>query len=103
MKRFLALAFLVCVAAVADKGSGDDDALEALTILTKQCAGCHNKAEHPGRQFLERASLTDPQVAGRMLRMIETASMPPEHKAFRKTAEGRKVIAFLREQATRGR
>jgi hypothetical protein len=38
-----------------------------------------------------------------MLRMIETASMPPEHKAFRKTAEGRKVIAFLREQANRKR
>lgn len=78
--------------------SASDPVLEAATILTKQCAGCHNKTSHPGKSFLEKANLTDPELAARMIRMIETSQMPPEHKAFRSSADGKKVLAFLRSQ-----
>jgi mono/diheme cytochrome c family protein len=91
------LGTLLAVTTVAAEEA--DSTTEALRVLTKRCAGCHNQADHPGKLFLQKANLSDPKMAARMLGMIEKAKMPPAHAEFRGSAEGKKVIAFLREQS----
>ena len=89
------IAFLA-VAGAATAGDEPEDDYQALGILSKNCAGCHQDTKHPGALFLKRAALTQPETIALVLKVVETSKMPPAHAKFRETADGKTLIAWLR-------
>lgn len=79
--------------------STDDEYYEPLTIFARNCAGCHQEADHPGALFLNKAHLSDPSTIKLMIRLIETSQMPPAHAKFKKTEDGKKLLAWLKKQS----
>lgn len=75
-----------------------DEDYEALTILTKNCAGCHNTADHPGALFLNAARLSEPETLALMRRLIESDQMPQEHSNFKKSKDGKTLIKWLKKR-----
>jgi hypothetical protein len=76
----------------------DSDDFEPLTILTRHCAGCHQKSGHAGAEFLSRAHLSERATLARILRVIESNKMPPDHAAFARTDDGKKLVEWLKKQ-----
>lgn len=75
--------------AVADEDS------KALTILAKNCAGCHQAADHPGALFLNQARLTEPETIALITKLVETSQMPPAHRDFKNTKDGKTLLKWL--------
>ena len=75
-----------------------DDYYEPLTILTRNCAGCHQAADHPGALFLNKARLSERETQDLMIKLIETSQMPPAHRAFKNTDDGKKLLAWLKKE-----
>lgn len=98
--NFTKLFFLLMIAMVfpAVGTPQNDSDIQPLTILTHNCAGCHNTADHPGALFLNKARLTEPETVSLMIKMIETSQMPPAHKDFKKSKDGKKLLRWLKQQ-----
>ncbi len=75
-----------------------DDYYEPLAILTRNCAGCHQAADHPGALFLNKARLTERGTQDLIIKLIETSQMPPAHRDFKKTSDGKKLLAWLKKE-----
>lgn len=71
---------------------------EPLTILVKNCAGCHQKEDHPGALFLNRQRLSDRQTMELIIQVIEANRMPPAHNQFGKTKDGKKLLKWLKAE-----
>ncbi len=102
MVTSLALAALIVAAPLI----ADDDSqmMKALGILNKNCAGCHQAADHPGALFLNRARLSEAKTQDLVLNLLKTSQMPPAHKNFKNTEDGKSLIAWLEsEKAARGK
>jgi hypothetical protein len=69
---------------------------DAFAVLAKNCGGCHLKEDHPGSLFLNRARLEEKEVLRLVTEMIETSQMPPEHKRFRSSRDGKKLLKWLK-------
>lgn len=78
----------------------NDDYFEPLTILTRNCAGCHQQDNHPGALFLNKEHLSEPATIKLMIRLIKTSQMPPAHAKFKTTKDGKKLLAWLKKQST---
>jgi len=75
----------------------------ALEVMVRNCAHCHNNKNHIGAEFLKAENLTDKETLTRVLKMIEKGKMPEGkvpvgHQEFRKTADGHRLIRWLRSQ-----
>jgi mono/diheme cytochrome c family protein len=75
--------------------SSSDAYSEALIVLTRNCAGCHQAADHPGALFLNKARLSEKQTLDLIIHLIKTSQMPPAHAQFKNTEDGKKLLAFL--------
>jgi mono/diheme cytochrome c family protein len=75
-----------------------DEYYKPLSILTRNCAGCHQAADHPGALFLNKARLSEPQTIDLMINLIETSQMPPAHVKFKKTEDGKTLLAWLKAE-----
>jgi len=102
---------LICAKSTADDGAKPsanpssppgvdktDEYYKPLSILTRNCAGCHQAADHPGALFLNKARLSEPQTIDLMINLIETSQMPPAHVKFKKTADGKTLLAWLKAE-----
>lgn len=78
-----------------------DPDYKAMDVLVKNCAGCHNSADHPGALFLNQARLSEPETLKRITKLIETSQMPPAHRDFRKTSDGKTLLKWLKSQRTK--
>jgi mono/diheme cytochrome c family protein len=78
--------------------SPDSNTTRALTILMKNCAGCHQKANHPGAQMLQEKALSERATLKLILKMVETGNMPKQHREFRKTPDGQELLTWLRAE-----
>lgn len=107
MRKFFAvvlgLAVLVTSApafseSASKKADDESDDFKPLQILVHHCAACHNAPDHPGALFLSASGLEQPEVVQRVIRVIETSQMPPAHKAFKTTKDGKKLLSWLKKQ-----
>lgn len=89
---------MITMAVVAVGSPKEDSYIEPITILTHHCAGCHNSADHPGALFLNKARLSEKETLSLMIKMIETSQMPPAHKQFKNTEDGKKLLKWLKQQ-----
>ena len=81
----------------AERNEADPD-YQALTILTRNCASCHNQADHPGALFLNQARLSEPETLALITRLIEKNVMPPAHAKFKNTADGKTLLKWLKNK-----
>lgn len=75
-----------------------DPDYQALTILTRHCASCHNQADHPGALFLNQARLNEPETIELITQLVEKNEMPPAHASFKKTADGKTLLKWLKNK-----
>lgn len=80
----------------------DDPDIEALKILTKNCAGCHQTTNHPGAMFLNAARLSEPETIGLIRRLLDTEQMPKAHRNFKKSSDGKRLMKWLKSKETSG-
>ncbi len=71
---------------------------EPLTILAKNCAGCHQQQDRPGALFLNRERLSERQTLELMIGLLEKGAMPPAHSKFAKTRDGKRLLKWLKGQ-----
>jgi len=76
----------------------DDGYNRALSVLTRNCAGCHQAADHPGALFLNKANLSEKSTLDLVIHLIETSQMPPAHTKFRTTQDGKTLLAWLKAE-----
>ncbi len=98
MKTLLAVVFiftLVLPTFTFAVENAEDQDTKVMTILVKNCAGCHNKENHPGALFLNQARLNEKQTLSLMEKLVRTSQMPPEHVSFRKSEDGKLLLAWL--------
>jgi hypothetical protein len=76
----------------------NDPDYEALKILTKNCAGCHQMTDHPGALFLNAARLTEPETLGLIRRLLDAELMPKAHGKFKKSKEGKSLLEWLKNK-----
>ncbi len=88
------------LSSVVQAAEKKDPYMEALTILTRNCAGCHQAADHPGALFLNRESLSEVATLSLVIKLIKTSQMPPAHKDFAKTPDGKKLLKWLETELT---
>lgn len=74
---------------------------DAMGVLTRNCAGCHQTAGHPGALFLNRSRLSEPQTLDLLIDVLEKREMPPAHKKFRESADGKVLISWLKAERAR--
>lgn len=74
---------------------------EPLSIMVKNCAGCHQKEDHPGALFLNRQRLSDRQTMELIVNVIEANRMPPAHKKFGRTNDGKKLLKWMKGELAR--
>ena len=91
----VAINFSVGNLSASDSVSDADD-YKALTILTRNCAGCHQAADHPGALFLNKARLSEPETIALITKLVETSQMPPAHRKFKNTPDGKILIRWLK-------
>ncbi len=70
----------------------------ALHVLWRQCSSCHQKKDHPGAKFLGEQGLSDKMVVKKMIAVLESGKMPPAHKNFKDSLDGKLVLEWLRTQ-----
>lgn len=76
----------------------NDPDYEALKILTKNCAGCHQQTNHPGALFLNAARLTEPETLRLIRNLLEAELMPRAHQNFKKSKEGKLLLNWLKSK-----
>lgn len=86
---------------LASQSVPESEDYKALTILIRNCAGCHQAADHPGALFLNAARLTEDETILLVTKLVETSQMPPAHKNFKSTADGKKLIRWLKNKEKR--
>lgn len=97
MKIILGIALFIHLTPALALSAGDEsEDFKPLEILLQHCAACHRAADHPGALFLSRSGLKQAEVIKLMIRTIETSQMPPAHKAFKTTQDGKKLLAWLK-------
>jgi len=94
------LPLVVSSAQAADKpgDKGGDEDYKAVTILARNCAGCHQEADHPGALFLNQARLSEPETIALITKLVETSQMPPAHVDFKKSKDGKALIKWLKKK-----
>lgn len=97
-RLFLLGMFVTAMAWSTEVQPSRDTDYEPLSILTRNCAGCHQKADHPGALFLNRARLSEKETLQLMIDLIETSQMPPEHKKFGQSKDGKKLLKWLKAE-----
>lgn len=75
--------------------SVDTGEFEVMKVLARNCAGCHQAEDHPGALFLNRARLSEKDTLQLMIGLIRSSQMPPQHKTFAKSADGKKLLKWL--------
>lgn len=98
MKFSTVTMFSILFTLSASSFASNDEDYKVLTILAKNCAVCHNAADHPGALFLNQARLSEPETIALMRRLIETAQMPQEHRNFKKSKDGKLLLKWLKKQ-----
>ncbi len=72
--------------------------MKALKILARNCAGCHQAADHPGAMFLNQEQLTQPETIALIRKLVETSQMPPAHRDFKTSKDGKALLKWLKKQ-----
>lgn len=98
---------MAVTAAVSSLALGDtkprDPFAEANSILTRHCAPCHQAADHPGAMLLNKDRLAESETISRILKVVEASQMPPAHRDFKNTEDGKKLLKWLRSERKRHR
>lgn len=92
---FKLLGFAIALSAYANTADVKDPDHDALMILARNCAGCHQAADHPGALFLNRERLSERDTVALIRKLVDHSQMPPAHKNFKKTADGQKLLRWL--------
>jgi hypothetical protein len=71
---------------------------EPMSILTKNCAGCHQSADHPGAMFLNRERLAEKETLELVINVLETNQMPPQHQKFKGSRDAKRLLKWLKAQ-----
>ena len=100
-KYFCLILPLVALCTLVGHAGGLTYHSDVLPILTQYCYGCHGDGKHKGDVALDQATLTDPKVWDRVLRVIEKHEMPPSNKP-QPTPEQRQIITKWIDSAVFG-
>lgn len=97
-RRTLLFSLLVGFWCLPGRAAPSDPDYEALKILTRHCAACHQAADHPGALFLNQARLSEPETIALIKKLVKTSQMPPAHRNFKNTKDGKALIQWLKSK-----